>query len=133
MLIICSLWWNISCLTENIDTKMNFNGGKSNKNRDRFILQLTCFALFIFNKEFLGARRRALMILHWPVIFVNFFYLYTYLCVCVCQRKRECVCACSRGSTWQLHNSTNSTVGGCVVLLCYKYDKSLTRCSLIVP
>ena len=59
----------------------------------------------------------------------------------MCQREREtgrvgeraCVRACLWGSTWQLHNSNNSTVDARVVLLCYKYDKSLTHCSLIVP
>lgn len=59
--------------------------------------------------------------------FCHFYFIHLFVCL------SEGVCDCLWGSIWQLHNSTNSTVGGCVMLLCYKHDKSLTRCSLIVP
>lgn len=99
------------------------------------------FILKAFLRVWAFAQRRALMISHCPVIWsvacgrlmypTCHFYLYTYLWICVCQTEREGVT-----SYEVLHGSFITQpipVGGCVMLLCYKHDKSLTHCSLIVP
>lgn len=67
---------------------------------------------------------------HIPTVAI---FISILICVYVCVTEREKECDSLWGSTWQLHNSTNSTVGGCVMLLCYKHDKSPTYPSLIVP
>lgn len=98
------------------------------------------FSPFLILKAFLRVwgfvQRRALMISHCPVIWsvargrlmysTCHFYLYTYLWMRVCQRE----------GVWLLHSSFITQpipLGGCVMLLCYKHDKSQTHCSLIVP
>lgn len=59
-------------------------------------------------------------------------FIYVLICATVSVKGQK-KCESLRESTWQLHNSANSTVGGCFMLLCDKHDKSPTCCTLIVP
>lgn len=115
MLIISALCRTI--LTGNTDTKMTQAGTKQNLlNHFWSAFVQRCALMTLQHSVTLPAQAitAALQIIH-------------ILCIRVLERT------CLWASTWQLHNSNNSSVVRSVVFLCCKHDISLAHGLLIVP